>query len=92
MLQIKPSDQRLAMYFVSNNFDDPFTEWKWAMSREKDLSFAWPTILQTRMCSHLVESDPCLPLVPFIMCSNSEGSNETAQMRTLAWTMRYVPF
>ena len=40
---------------------------------KRDLS----TMRVTHMCSHSTKS---LPLVPYIMCANSKGSGETAQM------------
>ena len=46
-------------------------------------------ILQTRMHSHPVELDVWvlsdLRPLPFFMCANSEGSGETAWLRSLAW-------
>ena len=46
-------------------------------------------ILQTRMRNHPVGLDVCcfgrtLRLLPYFMCSNSEGSGETVRMRRLA--------
>ena len=32
-----------------------------------------------------------LPLLPYLMCANSEGSGETAQMRRLTWAFAGRP-
>ena len=41
-------------------------------------------ILQSRMRSHAVGLDVWF-LVGYFLCTNSEGSGETARMRSLAW-------
>ena len=42
-------------------------------------------ILQTRMGSHPVGLDVWFLVGPYLMCANSKGSGETAQMGRLAW-------